>query len=148
LGLICGSPFVALAGNAGHLSLVVVCLVFVGIFKGFVDANMFAVTQDILPGNIRATGFGIVQCVGVLGGGIAPFLVGLYAPKLGLGPAMGLSSMLYFGAGALILIFRKSLRMANLSAGAQDNETAYNAYDEKPTGASGKPATPAYGGRK
>jgi MFS family permease len=136
-GLICGAPFVALAGNAGHLSLVVVCLIFVGVFKGFIDANMFAATQDVLPADIRATGFGIVQCVGVLGGGIAPFLVGVYAPKLGLGPAMGLTSMFYFGAGALVLIFHKSLSTAYLSVGTDDREIACNAYDEKSAGASG-----------
>jgi MFS family permease len=126
-GLICGSPFVSLAGNAGSLSLVIVSLIFVGFFKGLFDANMFAATQDILPGNIRSTGFGIVQCVGVLGAGLAPFLVGLYAPKLGLGPAMGLTAMLYFGAGVLVLIFRRSLRTEFLRVSAENNEIARGA---------------------
>lgn len=130
-GLICGSPFIYLAGNVGSIPFVIACLIAVGFFKGLFDANIFAAAQDILPISIRATGVGIVQCVGILGGGIAPFLVGLYAPELGLGPAMGLTALFYFGAGALVFIFRKTIRNEVLRIGGMNKEIAEDAYAGK-----------------
>jgi len=76
-----------------------------GFFKGVYDSNIFASTFDVIPTESRGTVSGSMNCVGwLLGGGIAPVLIGFAALYMSLGKAIALSSTIY-GLAGIMLIF-------------------------------------------
>jgi MFS family permease len=103
-GVLCGAPFVLLTCQAQAMTGVMLSLVAWGFFKGLYDANIFAALYDVVPVAARGVATGWMNTVGWLGGGgLAPLVVGLLALHYGLGPAMGLVSVVYLLAGALLL---------------------------------------------
>ena len=104
IGVMAGAPFVALCGLSGSLTLVKFALICWGFFKGVYDSNIFAATFDVIPAETRGTVSGLMNCVGwLVGGGLAPVLIGFAALYVSLGNAMALSSVVYLVAGGLLL---------------------------------------------
>jgi MFS family permease len=104
VGVLCGAPFVLLTCQAHAMTEVLLSLVAWGYFKGLYDANIFASLYDVVPVSARGAATGWMNTVGWLGGGgLALLVVGLLALRYGLGPAMGLVSVVYLVAGALLL---------------------------------------------
>lgn len=69
------------------------------------DSNIFASAFDVVPVESRGTVSGLMNCVGwLLGGGLAPVLVGYLAVYLSLGHAIALSSIVYVIAGLLMIL--------------------------------------------
>ncbi len=69
------------------------------------DSNIFASAFDVVPVESRGPVSGLMNCVGwLLGGGIAPVLVGFLAVYVTLGNAIALSATLYAVAGILLLL--------------------------------------------
>jgi sugar phosphate permease len=105
IGVMAGAPFVVLCGLSGSLMLVKIALICWGFFKGVYDSNIFASTFDVIPTESRGTVSGSMNCVGwLLGGGIAPVLIGFAALYMSLGKAIALSSTIY-GLAGIMLIF-------------------------------------------
>lgn len=105
VGVIAGAPFVVLCGIGGSLWLVIVALICWGFFKGMYDSNIFASTFDVVPTESRGTVSGLMNCVGwLVGGGLAPVLIGLFARFISLGSAIALSSTIYVLAGVLLIV--------------------------------------------
>ena len=76
-----------------------------GFFKGIYDSNIFASAFDVVPTETRGTVSGSMNCVGwLVGGGIAPVLIGYLAGRLSLGNAIATSSVAYVIAGILLLL--------------------------------------------
>jgi sugar phosphate permease len=104
-GVMAGAPFVALCGLGGSLLLVKVALICWGFFKGIYDSNIFAAAFDVVPAETRGTVSGSMNCVGwLMGGGIAPVLIGFLAGHLTLGKAIAVSSVAYVVAAVLLLL--------------------------------------------
>ncbi len=104
-GVMAGAPFVVLCGLGGSLLLVKVALICWGFFKGIYDSNIFASAFDVVPTETRGTVSGSMNCVGwLVGGGIAPVLIGFIAGHLSLGKAIAGSSIAYVIAGILLLL--------------------------------------------
>jgi MFS family permease len=104
-GVMAGAPFVILCGLSGSLMLVNLALICWGFFKGIYDSNIFASAFDVVPAESRGTVSGSMNCVGwLLGGGIAPVLIGALALRMSLGNAIALSSMVYCLAGILLVV--------------------------------------------
>ena len=104
-GVLIGVPFVILCGLGGSLIPVIVALICWGFFKGMYDSNIFASAFDVVPMESRGTVSGLMNCVGwLLGGGIAPALVGLFAVYISLGHAIALSAIFYALAGILLIL--------------------------------------------
>jgi MFS family permease len=104
-GVMAGAPFVILCGLSGSLMLVKLALICWGFFKGIYDSNIFASAFDVVPAECRGTVSGSMNCVGwLLGGGIAPVLIGALALRMSLGNAIALSSMVYCLAGILLVV--------------------------------------------
>jgi sugar phosphate permease len=125
-GVILGAPFVALCGLSGSLLLVKVALICWGFFKGIYDSNIFAAAFDVVPAETRGTVSGSMNCVGwLMGGGLAPVLIGFLAGRLTLGRAIAVSSVAYLLAGLLLLLTMgylldrdtKELESAKMAAG-------------------------------
>lgn len=105
VGVMAGAPFVALCGLSGSLMLVNLALICWGFFKGIYDSNIFAAAFDVVPAESRGTVSGLMNCVGwLLGGGIAPVLIGFLALYVSLGKAIALSSTIYMLAGILLIL--------------------------------------------
>jgi MFS family permease len=111
-GVMAGAPFVAICGLSGSLMLVKAALLCWGFFKGVYDSNIFAAAFDVVPVESRGTVSGLMNCVGwLLGGGIAPVLIGYLAVFLSLGRAIAVSGTAYgFAAILLLITMQKWLR--------------------------------------
>jgi sugar phosphate permease len=104
-GVMLGAPFVVLCGLSRSLLLVKVALTFWGFFKGIYDSNIFAAAFDVIPAETRGTASGMMNCVGwLVGGGIAPVMIGFLAGHLTLGKAIAVSSVAYVIAAILFLL--------------------------------------------
>jgi sugar phosphate permease len=104
-GVLIGVPFVVLCGFSGSLMLVIVALICWGFFKGMYDSNIFASAFDVVPIESRGTVSGLMNCVGwLLGGGLAPVLIGFVAVYISLGSAIAVSAIFYVVAGILLLL--------------------------------------------
>lgn len=108
-GLIVATPFVFLIGQTLSVSLLVFCLIGAGFFKGMFDANIYAAMHQVTVPNVRSTAVGVMTAIGFLGAGLAPLIIGVYSPALGLGAAMALTSVLYILAGVPLLVFRSTI---------------------------------------
>lgn len=105
IGVLVGAPFVILCGLGGSLSVVIIALICWGFFKGIYDSNIWASPFDVVPVESRGTVSGLMNCVGwLVGGGIAPVLIGYLAVHLSLGKAIAMSSTVYGVAGILLVL--------------------------------------------
>ncbi len=103
-GVLAGVPFVILCGLSGSLMLVNIALICWGFFKGIYDSNIFASAFDVVPTESRGIVSGLMNCVGwLVGGGIAPVLIGFLAVYISLGHAIALSATFYAAAGILLI---------------------------------------------
>ena len=104
VGVLAGAPFVVLCGLGGSLAVVKVALICWGFFKGIYDSNIFAAAFDVIPPESRGTISGSMNCVGwLVGGGVAPVLIGFLALYVSLGEAIALSSAVYLIAGIMLI---------------------------------------------
>jgi MFS family permease len=103
LGVLGGAPFVALCGLTPSVAVLGIALTAWGLFKGLYDANIFASVYDVIRPEARGTAAGFMNCVGWLGGGTAPVIIGLIAQRESLGQAIALASTVYVLAGLLLL---------------------------------------------
>jgi len=128
-GLILASPFVFICGFTLSIKVLIPAMVGAGFMKGLFDSNIYAAMHDVMPPSMRSTAVGMMTFVGFAGGGLAPYVIGVYAPRLGLGVAMGLTSILYLLGGGILLIFRGTIRRdvenlaRKLAGGIQEPET-------------------------
>lgn len=109
-GLIIATPFVFFIGQTLSVTVLIFCLIGAGFFKGMFDANIYAAMHQVTLPAIRSTAVGVMTAIGFLGAGLAPFVIGVYSPMLGLGPAMALTSALYIIVGIPLLLFRSTIR--------------------------------------
>jgi predicted MFS family arabinose efflux permease len=102
LGLVLGIPFIALLGLSGDKPVVYVALGLFGICRGLFDSALFTSLFAVMPGQVRGLGTGLMISLAFLGGGFAPWLVGLLAKTQGLGSALAWSACGY-GLGVVCL---------------------------------------------
>jgi len=111
VGVVAGAPFVALCGSTQTVAWLVVALTGWGFFKGLYDANIFASVFDVIPPAARGATAGLMNCVGwLLGGGIAPVVVGFVAQRTNLGFAIAATSVVYILAGLCLLLAMLKIR--------------------------------------
>jgi MFS family permease len=104
VGVFAGAPFVVLCGLGGSLSMVILALVCWGFFKGMYDSNIFASAFDVVPAEHRGTVSGWMNCVGwLVGGGLAPVVIGVMATHMSLGHAIATASAIYLLAGVFLV---------------------------------------------
>ena len=104
VGLAAGIPFVVLLGLADERAVVYVALGLFGVCRGLFDSCLFTSLFTVMPARVRGFSTGIFIAIAFLGGGFAPWLVGLLAKTQGLGPALAWSASGYaLGVGCLAL---------------------------------------------
>jgi MFS family permease len=109
-GLILAAPFVFISGQTMSVNVLIFSMIGAGFFKGIFDSSIYAAMHDVMTPAARSTAVGTMTAIGFAGGGLAPFIIGVYAPQLGLGMAMALTSILYVAVGGLLLIFRNVIK--------------------------------------
>lgn len=102
LGLVLGLPFIVLLGIATERTTVYAALGLFGICRGLYDAALFTSLFAVMPVRVRGLASGLMIAFAYLGGGSAPWLVGLLAKGQGLGPALSWSACGY-GLGVVCL---------------------------------------------
>lgn len=97
IGFLLAGPGLYIVGGTHSWQLLIVCLIFFGVGRGFFDCNLMPVLCQIIPENLRATGYGILNSTSCFAGGIMATAAGLLKDRVGLGHA------LQFAAAFLIL---------------------------------------------
>jgi len=129
-GVMAGAPFVALCGLSGSLMWVKLALICWGFFKGIYDSNIFAAAFDVVPAENRGTVAGSMNCIGwLLGGGIAPVLIGFLAIYVSLGNAIALSSIVYALAAIILIVTMRCFLDADLDRLKMGTTTVVPWYD-------------------
>jgi MFS family permease len=93
-------PIYGFTRNATWLLILGPCVAFFGsgYFSGYA-----AIASELFPTEIRATAMGISYNAGRVLSAVAPFVIGILAARLGLGPAFLLQSIAFLLAGLLAL---------------------------------------------
>jgi MFS family permease len=112
LGLLCGAPFLFLAGWTFSMPLLVLAMVGFGYFKGVYDANIFAGLYDAVSIRQRGAAAGVLNSLGWLGGGFAPIAVALGTSRYGMSACISATAGIYVLIG--LLMFWGSRRMRSL----------------------------------
>jgi MFS family permease len=102
LGLLCGVPFLFLAGWSITLATVIVAMIGFGFFKGLYDANIFASLYDVMPIERRGTAAGIMNSFGWIGGGAAPVAIALASARYGMSACISATAAIYLVFGVLL----------------------------------------------
>ncbi len=103
-GVLGGAPFVFLCGQSSSVAGLIMALTAWGLFKGLYDANIFASAFDVVPPEVRGTVAGLMNMIGWLGGGSAPWIIGHLAMDYGLSAAISSAALVYVAAGILLLL--------------------------------------------
>jgi MFS family permease len=112
LGLLLGAPFIYGISMSDTQTLTYTALFLFGIFRGWYDSNIVASLYEVVSPKIRSSAYGLMLACAFLIGSIAPFLLGVLKPTLGL--EKGLASLsgvyvlgaLFIGAGAFVFFDR------------------------------------------
>jgi MFS family permease len=102
--LILSAPLFLAAGFAGSVPQVAASLVLLGFLRGAWAPNVMPVICQIVPETLRATTYGVLNCLGNVAGGLAAVLAGAaIGGSLGLGGAIAGCALLYWIAAALLV---------------------------------------------
>jgi MFS family permease len=112
-GLLCGAPFLFLAGWANAMPYVILAMIGFGYFKGLYEANIFAGLYDIVPTGRRGLAAGILNSLGWLGGGLAPIAVAIGSNHYGMSACISATAGIYLLIG--LLLFWGSRRLSSMS---------------------------------
>ncbi|WP_420149302.1 spinster family MFS transporter [Spirosoma sp.] len=112
LGLLLGAPFIYGISMSATPMLTYVALFLFGIFRGWYDSNIVASLYEVVSPKIRSSAYGLMLACAFLIGSVAPYLLGVLKPTLGL--ATGLASLsgvyvlgsLFLWAGAFLFFDR------------------------------------------
>ena len=102
VGLVGAAPFIYWLGHASSSAAIFTALGVIGIFRGLYDSNLFASLYEVICPASRATATGLTLSAGFLIGGSSPVWVGKLSQSIGLGPALGATSVCYLVAGILM----------------------------------------------
>ena len=102
IGLGVAAPFLFLVGTTASWQVLLPGLICFGLGRGFFDCNLMPVVCQIVPANLRATAYGVLNLTSCIAGGIMAAAGGAMKDRLGLGAAIQLSAaMLALGAVCL-----------------------------------------------
>jgi MFS transporter, Spinster family, sphingosine-1-phosphate transporter len=103
----CIAPAIFGVGQAGTLSAAIAFLVLSGIGWGFFDCNNMPILSQIVAPAHRATGYGIVNCVSISGGGLADWGFGVLRDRnVPLSITFGVFAGLAIPSIGLVLLIR------------------------------------------
>ncbi len=102
LGLGAAAPFLFLVGAANSPTVLLTALAVFGLGRGMNDANGMPVLCQFVSPELRATGYGLLNCVGTLAGGFTAFAAGTLKATFGLGVMLEAAGLLLLMAAVLL----------------------------------------------
>jgi len=104
LAALCGAgPCIFLLGAAPSLLSMRVAAALFGFCAGLIAGNQAAAAFDVVPGAYRATAVGVLNFLGSLVSGFAPYLGGVARDTIGVGQLMAFTAIAYLATAALLL---------------------------------------------
>jgi MFS family permease len=101
-GLLCGVPFLFLAGWSITMGTVIVAMIGFGFFKGLYDANIWASLYDVVPIERRGAAAGMMNSLGWIGGGAAPVAIAMASVHYGMSACISATAAIYLFFGLLL----------------------------------------------
>lgn len=104
MGLLLAAPCIVLMGLSEKLIIVYAALAGFGFFRAFFDANTYSILYDVIPAKYHSSSSAVLQMFGFGMGSLAPLILGLISPKLGLSVGMAALSIIWVVAGIVLLV--------------------------------------------
>ena len=106
VGLIGGAPLIFLTGWTRDVPVLVLAMAGFGFCKGLYDASLWASLYDVVRPQRRATALGLMNALGWLGAGTAPYLIAAASGHYGMGACLSATALIYVLFGLLLLVGR------------------------------------------
>jgi predicted MFS family arabinose efflux permease len=116
IGLGVAAPFLFLVGTTGSWQVLLPGLICFGLGRGFFDCNLMPVVCQIVPANLRATAYGVLNFTSCIAGGVMAAAGGIMKDRLGLGVAIQLSAALLALAAVVLGTLRLTHRATPFEA--------------------------------
>lgn len=104
LGLLLGAPFVFWMGQASSAVTCCVALALFGFFRGVYDSNIWAALFEVIEPRYRSSATGVLLCSAFVAGAVSPVMLGWTKASLGLATGLSSLSVVYAGAGLMVLV--------------------------------------------
>jgi predicted MFS family arabinose efflux permease len=106
IGLAVAGPFLFLVGTTGNWWVLLPGLICFGLGRGFFDCNLMPVVCQMVPSNLRATAYGILNFTSCIAGGVMAAAGGVFKDRIGLGGAIQISAVLLMLAAVCLAQLR------------------------------------------
>lgn len=103
-GLILAAPCIALMGLSKEIGVVYAALAGFGFFRAFFDANTYSILYDVISERYHSSASAVLQMFGFGMGSLAPLILGLMSPKLGLSGGIATLGVIWVIAGIVLLV--------------------------------------------
>ncbi len=90
-GLLAAVPFIVIMGYSNTLLIVYIGFAGFGFARAFFDANTYTVLYDVIPEKYHSSASGVMIMIGFGVGSLAPVILGIVKPRVGL--SLGISSL-------------------------------------------------------
>lgn len=106
MGLILAAPCIVLMGVSQSVAVVYAALAGFGFFRAFFDANTYSILYDVIPEKYQSSSSAVLQMFGFGMGSLAPLILGIMSPKMGLSGGIASLAVIWIIAGIVLLIAR------------------------------------------
>ena len=103
-GLLLAAPCIVLMGLSKEIWVVYAALAGFGFFRAFFDANTYSILYDVISERYHYSSSAVLQMFGFGMGSLAPLILGLMSPKLGLSGGIATLSVIWVVAGVVLLV--------------------------------------------
>lgn len=103
-GLLLAAPCIVLMGLSKEIWVVYAALAGFGFFRAFFDANTYSILYDVISERYHSSSSAVLQMFGFGMGSLAPLILGLMSPKLGLSGGIATLSVIWIVAGVVLLV--------------------------------------------
>lgn len=104
VGLLLAAPCIALMGLSKDMVVVYAALAGFGFFRAFFDANTYSILYDVISERYHSSASAVLQMFGFGMGSLAPLILGLMSPKLGLSGGIATLGIIWIVAGIVLLV--------------------------------------------
>ena len=103
-GLLLAAPCIVLMGVSKEIWVVYAALAGFGFFRAFFDANTYSILYDVISERYHSSASAVLQMFGFGMGSLAPLILGLMSPKLGLSGCIATLGAIWVVAGIVLLV--------------------------------------------
>ncbi len=105
-GLMLAAPCIVLMGLSTDILIVYAALAGFGFFRAFFDANTYAILYDVIPPKYHSSSSAVLQMFGFGMGSLAPLILGIMSPKMGLSGGIASLAIIWVIASVVLIAAR------------------------------------------